>query len=154
LVQCCAILFDQTRWGLFDRAPLPRWSAGRVTLLGDACHPMLPFMGQGAAQAIVDAATLAACLGKVDDVPAALRLYEKLRLPRVSRRQAMSETNKTRFHLPDGPAQQQRDAAMAGGSTDWSLAAVTWLYEHDAAVVDVPAEPASAAPVVKRSVGN
>ena len=44
----------------------------------------------------------------------------------------MSETNKTRFHLPDGPAQQQRDAAMASGSTDWSLAAVTWLYEHDA----------------------
>jgi salicylate hydroxylase len=124
-----------------------------VTLLGDACHPMLPFMGQGAAQAIEDAATLAACLGKVDDAPAALRLYEKLRLPRVSRLQAMSETNKTRFHLPDGPA-QQRDAAMASGSTDWSLAAVTWLYEHDAAVVDVPAEPASAAPVVKRSAGN
>jgi hypothetical protein len=43
---------------------------------------------------------------------------------------------------------------MASGSTDWSLAAVTWLYEHDAAVVDVPAEPASAAPVVKRSAGN
>jgi len=62
----------------------------------------------------------------------------------------MSETNKARFHLPYGPA-QQRDS---GGSTDWSLAAVTWLYEHDAAVVDVPAEPASAAPVVKRSAGN
>ena len=87
-------------------------------------------------------------------MPAALRLYEKLRLPRASRLQAMSETNKTRFHLPDGPARQQRDAAMADGSTDWSLAAVTWLYEHDAAVVDVPAEPASAAPVVKRSVSN
>jgi salicylate hydroxylase len=39
-------------WGLFDRAPLPRWSVGRVTLLGDACHPMLPFMAQGAAQGI------------------------------------------------------------------------------------------------------
>jgi salicylate hydroxylase len=119
LEQCCAILFDQNPWGLFDRAPLLRWSAGRVTLLGDACHPMLPFMEQGAALAIEDAATLAACLGKVDDVPAALRLYEKLRLPRVSRLQATSETNKTRFHLPDGPAQQRRDAAMAGGSMDW-----------------------------------
>ena len=49
-------------WALFDRDPLPRWSVGRVTLLGDACHPMYPFMGQGAAQAIEDGAALAACL--------------------------------------------------------------------------------------------
>ncbi|MBF9133632.1 FAD-dependent monooxygenase, partial [Plantactinospora sp. S1510] len=49
-------------WALFDREPLPRWSSGRVTLLGDACHPMLPFMAQGAAQAIEDGATLTACL--------------------------------------------------------------------------------------------
>lgn len=136
------------KWALFDRAPLPRWSVGRVTLLGDACHPMLPFMGQGAAQAIEDAATLAACLRKVDHVAAALSLYEQLRLPRASRLQAMSETNKTRFHLPDGPEQQQRDAHMARGSTDWSLAAIAWLYEHDASVVKDAAEPAAAAPVV------
>jgi 2-polyprenyl-6-methoxyphenol hydroxylase-like FAD-dependent oxidoreductase len=51
-------------WALFDRAPLPRWSVGRITLLGDACHPMLPFTGQGAAQAVEDGATLAACLIK------------------------------------------------------------------------------------------
>src|SRR5512145_2411437 len=49
-------------WALFDRLPLERWSVGRVTLLGDACHAMLPFMAQGAAQAIEDGATLAACL--------------------------------------------------------------------------------------------
>ena len=49
-------------WGLFDRAPLARWSVGSVTLLGDACHPMLPFMAQGAAQAIEDGVTLAAVL--------------------------------------------------------------------------------------------
>jgi 2-polyprenyl-6-methoxyphenol hydroxylase-like FAD-dependent oxidoreductase len=133
---------DETyKWALFDRAPLPRWSVGRVTLLGDACHPMLPFMGQGAAQAIEDAASLAACLRKLDDVPAALRLYEKLRLPRASRLQAMSESNKRRFHLADGPAQQQRDAHMASGATDWSLAAIAWLYEHDASVVGDAAEP-------------
>jgi salicylate hydroxylase len=141
---------DETyKWALFDRVPLPRWSAGRVTLLGDACHPMLPFMGQGAAQAIEDAATLTACLSRHEDVPAALKLYERLRLPRASRLQAMSETNKTRFHLPDGPAQQARDAEMARGSTDWSLAAIAWLYAHDASVVDEAAEPAPAAPVVK-----
>jgi salicylate hydroxylase len=141
---------DETyKWALFDRAPLPRWSLRRVTLLGDACHPMLPFMGQGAAQAIEDAATLTACLKKLDDVPTALKLYETLRLPRVSRLQSMSQTNKMRFHLPDGPEQQQRDAHMAQGATDWSFAAIAWLYEHDASMLDGTAEPRSAPPVVK-----
>jgi salicylate hydroxylase len=125
-------------WALFDRAPLPRWSAGRVTLLGDACHPMLPFMAQGAAQAIEDGATLAACLARfgIDDIPATLRRYEALRLPRASRLQAMSAINKQRFHLPDGPEQQARDAEMARGTTDWSLAAIAWVYGHDAGALE------------------
>jgi salicylate hydroxylase len=97
-------------WALFDRPPLPRWSAGRVTLLGDACHPMLPFLAQGAAQSIEDGATLAAILREPGPVPAALRRYEQARLPRTSRMQAMSAANKTRFHLPDGPAQRERDS--------------------------------------------
>ena len=129
---------DETyKWALFDRTPLPRWSVGRVTLLGDACHPMLPFMGQGAAQAVEDAASLKGCLLRFPaDVPAALRLYERVRLPRASRLQGMSEINKTRFHIPDGPAQRERDAQMATGSTDWSFAAIAWLYEHDAEIID------------------
>ena len=54
---------DQTfRWGIYDRAPLPYWSAGRMTLLGDAAHPMVPHLGQGAAQAIEDGFTLAVLL--------------------------------------------------------------------------------------------
>ena len=120
-------------WGLFDRAPLPRWSVGRVTLLGDACHPMLPFMAQGAAQALEDGASLTACLTKIGDISAALSHYEKLRLPRTSRMQGMSAANKTRFHLPDGPAQQERDAKMADGSTDYSIKAIAWVYNYDAA---------------------
>jgi 2-polyprenyl-6-methoxyphenol hydroxylase-like FAD-dependent oxidoreductase len=121
-------------WALFDRKPMTRWSVGRVTLLGDACHAMLPFMAQGAAQAIEDGATLAVCLSRIDarDVPNALRRYEALRLPRASRVQGLSEANKTRFHLPDGAAQQARDAEMARGATDWSLKAVAWLYGYDA----------------------
>ena len=123
-------------WGLFDRRPLERWSVGRVTLLGDACHAMLPFMAQGAAQAIEDGATLTACLARAEkDIPAALRRYERLRLPRASRLQAMSTDNKTRFHLPDGPEQRERDRQMATASTDWSFDAVAWIYEHDAAVL-------------------
>jgi len=125
------------KWGLFDRTPLPRWSAGRVTLLGDSCHPMLPFMGQGAAMAIEDAAALKTCLVELPgDFPAALRRYERQRLPRATHLQAMSAENKARFHMPDGPAQRERDAEMARGATDWSLAAIAWLYEHDAEVVD------------------
>jgi 2-polyprenyl-6-methoxyphenol hydroxylase-like FAD-dependent oxidoreductase len=94
---------------LFDRPPLERWSVGRVTLLGDACHPMLPFMAQGAAQAIEDGATLTACLTQAGpDIGEALRRYERLRLPRTSRLQALSAANKTRLHLPDGPQQQSK----------------------------------------------
>ena len=129
---------DETyKWALFDRSPLKCWSVGRVTLLGDACHPMLPFMGQGAAQAIEDGATLTSCLLKFpDDFPAALHHYEQLRLPRASRLQGMSATNKSRFHMPDGPAQIERDALMARGATDWSRAAIAWLFEHDAEVIE------------------
>jgi salicylate hydroxylase len=131
-------------WALFDRPPLRRWSAGRVTLLGDASHAMLPFMAQGAAQAIEDGATLGACLRQVRpgahaaDVAAALRRYEQARLPRTSRLQAMSADNKTRFHLPDGPAQRERDSQMAAGSQAWSFNALGWLYEHDAAQPPLP----------------
>jgi salicylate hydroxylase len=129
---------DQTFiWALFDRPPLERWSVGRVTLLGDACHPMLPFVAQGAAQAIEDGATLTACLADESsgDVDAALRRYERLRLPHTAQVQATAEANKTRFHLPDGPEQEARDAQMATGSTDWSNASIAWIYGHNATVL-------------------
>ena len=129
-------------WALFDRDPLPRWSVGRVTLLGDACHPMYPFMGQGAAQAIEDGVALAAHLmAGVGDVPAALRRYEQSRLPRVSRIQALSRANKTRFHLPDGPAQQARDAEWSRAG-DRSPDALRWLYDHDPATLEPAVAPA------------
>jgi salicylate hydroxylase len=114
------------KWALFDRAPLPRWSVGAVTLLGDACHPMLPYAAQGAAQSIEDAAALAAALVAGPDVPVALARYEALRRPRTARVQGMSRDNGVRFHLPDGPDQQARDAAMATAS---GIAPdLDWLY--------------------------
>jgi salicylate hydroxylase len=126
-------------WALFDRPPLEHWSSGRVALLGDACHPMLPYMAQGAAQAIEDGAALTACLAKTADVQAALRQYEAVRLPRATKLQAMSAQNKIRFHLPDGPEQEERDRQMATASTDFSASAVAWIYGHDAGIVgDVP----------------
>ena len=93
---------------------------------------MLPMMAQGAAQAIEDGATLAAILRTMkDDVPAALRRYEELRKPRATRLQEASAVNRVRFHLPDGPEQQARDAAMVNGG-DRSLDNIAWLYDHDA----------------------
>ncbi len=122
-------------WALHDRAELPRWSDGRVTLLGDACHPMLPMMAQGAAQSIEDGAALASLLQAMpDDVPGALVRYETLRKPRATRLQEASAANRKRFHLHDGPEQQKRDAAMAN-SGDRSIANIGWLYQHDAADV-------------------
>ncbi len=122
-------------WALFDRDPLPRWSVGRTTLLGDACHPMYPFMGQGAAQAIEDGAALAACLAAGSDDPvAALQRYERRRIPRVSRLQAMSRANKARFHMPDGPEQQARDAEWARVG-DRAPDNLRWLYDHDPAAL-------------------
>jgi salicylate hydroxylase len=124
-------------WALFDRDPLPRWSVGRMTLLGDACHPMYPFMGQGAAMAIEDGAALAACILAAGDADPAvpLRHYEQLRLPRVTRLQDMSRANKTRFHMRDGPAQEARDAEW-GRAGDRSPDALRWLYAYDASAVE------------------
>jgi salicylate hydroxylase len=123
-------------WALFDRAPLERSSRGRVTLLGDACHPMLPFMAQGAAQAIEDGAALTTCLAEAADIEAAFRRYESARLQRASKIQSMSAHNMLRFHLADGPEQEEHDRQMATQSTDWSINAVAWIYGHDAGIVD------------------
>ena len=87
------------KWALHDRKPMPRWGKGRVTLLGDACHPTLPFMAQGAAMAIEDASVLAACLANGVDVPSALLRYENLRRSRTARVQRGSRRNASVFHL-------------------------------------------------------
>ncbi|MGC2199785.1 MAG: FAD-dependent monooxygenase [Stellaceae bacterium] len=121
-------------WALFDRDPLPRWSVGCTTLLGDACHPMYPFMGQGAAMAIEDGTALAACLRAIRDPAEALLHYERMRLPRVTRLQQMSRANKIRFHLPDGPEQQARDTEWARAG-DRSPDILRWLYDFNPAPV-------------------
>jgi salicylate hydroxylase len=78
------------KWGIFDHPPLPRWSKGRVTLLGDAAHAMLPFLGMGAAMAIEDAMILARAFEAEGDVAPAFALYEAARIPRTTLVQAKS----------------------------------------------------------------
>jgi salicylate hydroxylase len=123
------------RWALLDRQPLSRWSRGPVTLLGDAAHPMFPFYGQGAAQAIEDAAALARYLSEEmaaerADPAAALRRYEAARIPRTSRLQEVSHARGRLNHLPDGPDQRDRDQAFAAAD---ALAANAWIYAYDPA---------------------
>jgi salicylate hydroxylase len=87
------------RWALLDREPLPSWSGERVVLLGDACHPTLPFLAQGAAMAIEDGACLALCLATGASPADALRRYEALRKPRTSKVQRVSRLNARLFHV-------------------------------------------------------
>jgi salicylate hydroxylase len=109
--------------GLFDRSPPRRWHRGRIALVGDAAHPMLPFLAQGAAQAIEDGATLAA---HVRD-PDGLARYEALRHPRVDRVLAAVRETAGRLHLPDGPRQRERDRRLAASG----LSDQDWLYGWD-----------------------
>lgn len=120
------------RWALYDRDPLERWTAGRISLLGDAAHAMMPFFGQGAAQAIEDALVLAACLktSHRDSAAQALQRYERIRRPRTSQVQLMSRGREVRNHLADGAEQAQRDAQFASGDP---LRQSAWLYGHDLA---------------------
>jgi salicylate hydroxylase len=112
------------RWGLFDRDPMPEWSQGRVTLLGDACHPMLPFMAQGAVMAIEDANTLAQCLASAAGAyPSALQRYEDLRRERTATVQQMSRDNIQFFHNADIPNLAERMSSHRE--------AHLWLYSFD-----------------------
>ncbi len=86
-------------WGLLDRKPLPNWMLGRLALLGDAAHPMLPFMAQGAAMAIEDGWVLAHCFNKNrTDVEKALQAFENIRKPRTTALQTISRSNAELYH--------------------------------------------------------
>ncbi len=86
------------RWALFDRPPLEKWVDSRVALLGDAAHPMLPFMAQGAAMAVEDAWVLAQQIAQQNDIGKALKNYQALRYDRASAVQAQSRANAKTFH--------------------------------------------------------
>lgn len=98
-------------WGLFDRDPLPRWHEGRVVLLGDACHPMLPFMAQGGAMAIEDGFVLAREV-EVRSVSEALMNYEVQRQPRASLLQRLSRSNARLFHQRNWLTRSVRRAVL------------------------------------------
>ena len=116
-----------TGWPLFERAPLPAWNAGPVALVGDAAHPILPFLAQGAAQAIEDAAALAAALAVTRDLSAGLAAYSAARVARATRVQKASQDLGRVYHLA-GPAATARDAGMRLLGPRRLLARYDWLY--------------------------
>jgi salicylate hydroxylase len=113
------VCHEPLKTAIYQRDPLPRWSKGHVTLLGDACHAMTPFMAQGAAMAIEDAAVLSRCLQakSAAGVPAALCAYERARHERTSQIQRSSQQNQ----WPRKPVD------------------VEWVYSFDAWKVPLPA---------------
>jgi salicylate hydroxylase len=117
------------KWALFERHPLRTWSAGPVTLLGDAAHPMLPFLAQGGAMAIEDAAVLAGCLARRPEQPAlAFETYEGLRRSRTQRVAKESHFNGVTYHL-SGPAALVRNIALKRLSGEKLLTRYDWLYD-------------------------
>jgi len=115
------------------RESMERWSAGRVTLLGDACHPTLPMLAQGAVMAIEDGLILARCFERwPDNVETALTRYERARAQRTRAIVLGSAENARRFH---NPALADPEGAKAYLDREWSRAAITrryeWLFTYD-----------------------
>jgi 2-polyprenyl-6-methoxyphenol hydroxylase-like FAD-dependent oxidoreductase len=115
-------------WGLYDREPLSTWTRGRLTLLGDAAHPMLPHVGQGANQAIEDAVALATILPGADaaSAPAALQLYEEVRRPHAAMVQGSSRANGARYDF-DRADVSGRDRELSNQARDRA-----WMWDYDA----------------------
>lgn len=130
------------RWALLSRPPLADWLDGRSVLIGDAAHPTLPFLAQGANMALEDALLLARCLTELDDASAALARFVALRLPRTTRIVQGAADNTHRFHNP-----LLADPATAAAYVDreWEPTRVRlrydWLFEHDVTRLPLDAHP-------------
>jgi salicylate hydroxylase len=129
------------RWGLFTVRPLLRWHRGRVVILGDAAHGMLPHHGQGANTSIEDAFTLAALLSdaKPDDLECTFSRFQTLRRTRTRKIQRSSRVTSSLLHLPDGPRAQARDTKVARVWEDFA-----WIHDFDVQKSVEAAHPAAA----------
>jgi len=123
------------RWGLYGRAPTQDWGLGRITLLGDAVHPMVPFLAQGAAMAMEDGYVLAGVLGRYQDDPAAgLRAYERARRDRANAVQQGSLDRARTVHEPDPVKRAERNRAYAElnrQDPEKTMHRAEWIFAYD-----------------------
>src|SRR5882672_1635237 len=126
------------KWALMGRDPLPQWTVGNVTLLGDACHPTLPMLAQGAVMAIEDAVILGRCFDKYGDVATALSRYQDARVAVTTRKVAGANDNAKRFHNPALGAEQD---AAAYVHREWSREAIIrryeWIFTYNVDAVEI-----------------
>ncbi len=126
------------KWALMGRDPLPQWTVGRTTLLGDACHPTLPMLAQGAVMAIEDSVILGRCFDKYDDVETALKHYQEARVAVTTRKVVGANDNAVRFH---NPALGTEAGATAYVDREWSRDAVIrryeWIFNYTVDTVEV-----------------
>jgi salicylate hydroxylase len=126
------------KWALFLREPQKRWSQGRVTLLGDACHSMVPYLGQGANSAIEDAYVLARCLDSDAHVPSALQRYEGARKDRATELVYQSNAQSKRIH---DPVLGDPNKAVAYVEENWAPEKIKgrydWIFDYDAATTPI-----------------
>ena len=125
------------KWAMLGREPLQHWSVGRISLLGDACHPTLPFLAQGANMAIEDGMVLARCL-EAYQVPEALSRYQAARLDRTSRIVRASLENVSRYHNPQLGDPVLAQAVMAREFAPRPIGRrYDWLHDYDALTVPI-----------------
>jgi len=126
------------KWALMGRDPLPQWTVGRVTLLGDACHPTLPMLAQGAVMAVEDAVILGRCFDKYADVETALARYQDARIAVTTRKVVGANDNAVRFH---NPALGTEAGATAYVDREWSRDAVIrryeWVFAYNVDTVEI-----------------
>lgn len=119
------------KWALMGRKPLDHWADGRIVLVGDAAHPTLPFLAQGAGMAIEDGYVIADALARYDDVPAALKAFEAARIERCTRIVEKSTENGRRFHNPE---LANAEGAAAYVDREWAPEKVEqrydWLFSY------------------------
>ena len=126
------------KWALVGRAPLETWTDGRVTLMGDACHPTLPFLAQGAIMAIEDGFVLARCLDASDDVESALLRFRNARVERTTKIVLGSTAAGKRFH---NPVLADPASALSYVEQEWApektRTRYDWLFEYDATTAPI-----------------
>jgi salicylate hydroxylase len=120
------------RWSLHNRPPIRNWSTARATLLGDAAHPTLPYLAQGAVMAIEDGAVLTRALAMTESIPAALQLYQRNRVDRTARIMLQSTANRELFHL-----RTEADIRAAFSKRNEGEDRNNWLYSYNPLTVEL-----------------